>query len=261
MTPPSTKSAIDRSVRAIGEGGRLYGQDLATIQHVGFSDGARDAIPFLLRYLAEHGVTSGRVVDLGCGDGQWLRALLDAGYAAAGIELSPDLAAIARKDAPSARIQVGSVHEEPIPNCDAVTALGEVLGYIPPGTEAPPDLEATFRRIAKALRPRGRLIFDLYVAGPPMGARARSWRAGEDWAVLAETRDEPGKPLATRHIIAFRMVDGAYRRSEETHRLWVPDAKDVLQWLEAAGFDAEGAAGYGNRILPARRLAFFARRR
>ncbi len=238
----------------------LYGQDLAYIQHVGFSDGAGHLIPYLRDFLGKHRIDSGRVVDLGCGDGQWLAALNAAGYATFGVDWSDELVAIARKRAPAARIVAGSVHDVPLPNCDAVTALGEVLGYIPPGAGRP-DLGATLRRIAAALRPRGWLLFDLYVGGDG-GADARHWRAGDDWIVLAETIDDRPSATATRRITAMRKdADGRYRRSDETHHLTIADADRVMQQLADAGFSAEVAEGYGEHRLPARRRAFFAQRR
>lgn len=239
----------------------LYGQDLAYIQHVGFSDGARHLIPFLLKFLSARGVRSGRVVDLGCGDGQWLAALNAEGYTTLGVDWSHELTAIARKRAPASHIETGSVHAVPLPNCDAVTTIGEVLGYIPPG-EARPNLAETFRRIAAALRPRGWLIFDLYVGGEPTGADARSWRDGKDWIVLAETLDDADRAIATRRIIAMRAEEGGrYRRTEETHRLLIADVDEVMASLTEAGFDAELSGSYGEHQLPRRRRAFFARRR
>lgn len=221
----------------------------------------RHLIPWLLSFLRDYGIANGRVVDLGCGDGQWLAALGEADYATAGIELSPELAAIARRAAPSARIEVGSVHDLPIPNCDAVTAIGEVLGYLPPD-QPRPDLAATLRRIAAALRPRGWLIFDLYVGGANFRGGVRHWRAAADWAVLSETRDDAEGGTATRRVVTFRAEpDGRYRRGGETHRLAVHSADEVLRMLRAAGFAAEATGAYGERALAPGRMAFFAQRR
>ncbi|MCG8355276.1 MAG: class I SAM-dependent methyltransferase, partial [Kiloniellales bacterium] len=63
-----------------------YQEDLAYIHHVGFGDLVQGATPGLLHKLREAGIDHGLVVDLGCGGGLWLRALLDAGYVALGVD-------------------------------------------------------------------------------------------------------------------------------------------------------------------------------
>src|SRR5262245_38466765 len=105
----------------------VYRNDLAYIQHHGFSDFARSAGPGLLNVLRRAGITTGHVVDLGCGDGTWLRILTQNGFAATGIDQSSSLVHYARKRAPKARVKVRSVHQVVLDRCDAITALGEVL--------------------------------------------------------------------------------------------------------------------------------------
>ena len=85
-----------------------YGEDLAYIHDVGFGGFARDAAPALLALLRAAGVTSGTVLDLGCGSGIWARELLDAGDQVTGIDLSPAMIEIARRRAPEAAFTVGS---------------------------------------------------------------------------------------------------------------------------------------------------------
>ena len=106
-----------------------YRGDLAHVQDAGFGDFARGAAPGLLLALAEDGIRDGLVVDLGCGSGIWAEILLAAGYDVHGIDLSADLLEIARRRAPGARFEQGTLLDAGLPPCVAVTAIGEVLGY------------------------------------------------------------------------------------------------------------------------------------
>lgn len=245
----------------------MYGRDLAFIQHAGFGDFARRAAPGLLAMLRAAGIRSGTVLDLGCGAGVWLRALQRAGYTARGIDASPDLARIARRTAPGARVEVGSVHGRALPRCDAITALGEVLAYVPTGGRRAPDLRRLFARAFHALTPGGLLVFDVIVAGRPLDYR--TFRTGEGWAVLAEVRDDPPHRRLVRDITTFRAIGrpGArggpgdrYRRVHERHVLQVPARREVESALRAAGFTVAVRRGYGRFSLSPRHRVFRARR-
>jgi SAM-dependent methyltransferase len=231
----------------------MYHDDLAYIQHEGFSDFAKGAAPGALRILRSARITRGHVVDLGCGDGTWLRALTDRGFAATGVDQSPPLLRYARTAAPKATLKKGSVHRFAFPRCDAITALGEVLSY-PPST--PLSLRRLFRRAYAALRPGGVLVFDLLISGPPMAYV--TWRAGASWAIL--TRVEERKNRLTRHIITFRKTRGQHRRRQETHVLSVAPARLVVAELRRIGFVVRTARAYGRFALADRRLAFIAQK-
>jgi SAM-dependent methyltransferase len=239
----------------------IYGPDLAHIQHAGFSDFARRAAPFLLSLFRGSGLARGRVVDLGCGDGAWLRRLTDAGYAATGIDQSLALVRIARSVAPHAAVRLGSVYATPIPACDAVTALGEVLNYRPESSRRPPTLAATFRRVAAALPPGGWFVFDLLVAGegPPMDYRV--WSEGQGWTVLVRVEEDRPRRRLTRDIVTYRRRGREWHRHVERHVLRVPSRAEVAAALRAAGFTVRVATRYGEAALLPRRAAFIARRR
>jgi SAM-dependent methyltransferase len=238
----------------------LYGDALAHVQDAGFGDFARGAAPGLLALLARAGIRRGTVVDLGCGAGVWLRALGDAGYDAVGVDVSPALARIARRAAPRARVACASVYDFPLPPCDAVTALGEVLGYLPADGARIPPFGAFFRRVAAALRPGGLFVFDLIVADPHRPLATRAWRAGDDWAVLAETREDAPHGRLTRDIVVFRRAGAAWQRSDERHRVRAPPRAALVEALRRAGFAVRTARRYGTFALAPRRLAFVARR-
>jgi SAM-dependent methyltransferase len=253
----------------------FYGPDLAHIHHTGFADFSQLAAPGLLAALRRAGIRNGMVVDLGCGGGQWLAALSRAGYDPIGIEISPALAKLARREAPHARVQVGSIYSEPLPPCDAVTALSEVLGYLPAGARIP-SFSTFFRRVAKSLRPGGLFAFDLILRNPRAPLHTRNYRidesdessdAGPSWAVLAESIEDPRRARLTRDITTFRRVGRAggpgatYRRTHEVHPVRLPTRAEILRALTAAGFTTRTSRRYGRYPLAPHRLAFLARRR
>jgi SAM-dependent methyltransferase len=239
----------------------FYDEDLAYIHHVGFRDVLTRAIPSLLGILRRLSVTSGLVVDLGCGDGRLLPALTDAGYQALGVDVSPAFIALAREAAPEAELRRASAHDIELPVCAAVTAIGEVLSYLPPHGDDGPPLAETLRRIYRALRPGGVLFFDVIVEGGKAVDATRSWRAGADWAVLSEVDEDPARRLLTRRIIAFRKLGDVYRRSDEIHRQRIYRRAEVEADLRTIGFRIErAAAGYGDGDLPPGRCAFVCRK-
>ena len=236
----------------------FYDEDLAYIHHAGFSDMVLGSAPGLLALLRRAGITSGLVVDLGCGAGLWLRELLAQGYETLGVDVSPAFVALSRETAPGAALHLASAHDVEPPPCVAVTAISEVLCYAP--ADDPPPLAATARRIHDALQPGGLFVFDVIVQEPGPAMAYRTWRSGEDWAVLIEVQEDRAGGWLTRDMIVFREVGGGYRRSRETHRQRLYRPEEIEAWLQDAGFEVETARAYGDFELAPRRMAFVCRK-
>ncbi len=237
-----------------------YRDDLSYLHHAGFGDFALGAAPGLLRMLQEGGVREGLVADLGCGSGIWARELTQAGYEALGIDSSPAMIDLARSVAPYARFVQASLFDAELPRCDAVTALGEPFNYIPDDMDAPPPLADLFARVAQALRPGGLFVFDLVMRSGDRPMNYRTWREGEDWAVLVEVAEDLPRCRLTREIVTFRRMGPVWRRSQESHHVATFDRDEVIRELRRAGFAVRAFRRYGDYELPPRRLAFRARR-
>ena len=236
-----------------------YREDVAYIHDVGHADFALQSAPGILEILAESGIREGLVVDLGCGSGLLARELLDAGYGVLGIDISEAMVELARRRAPEAEFRVGSLFDAEVPPCAAVTAVSEVLNYLfDPQDEG---LGPLFGRIYDALVPGGAFVFDVLGPGQvPEGVAAKSFRVGEDWAVLSDKEEDSQRRTLTRRITSFRRVGEHYRRDDEVHRLRLYGSSDIARELRRVGFRVRTMAAYGRYPLPRAHAAFVARK-
>ena len=237
---------------------RLYQQDLAFIQALGFGGFALGAASEIIRQLRSSATAVRCVVDVGCGAGPLSTALVDARFEVTGIDVSGELLAIAGSVCPAARFIHASIYDVEIPECQAILAVGEPLTYHD-GDGAEDRVRGFFQRASETLPCGGMLIFDLIELGEPSLA-GRVWRTGEDWAVLAETQEDQSARSLIRTIDTFRRVGNLYRRGREMHRVRLFDRGEVCGWLEQAGFCARTANAYGDFRLAPRRRAFFCTR-
>ena len=233
----------------------FYQEDLAYIQATGFADFARSAAPEILGILRSGTIPVRRVFEVGCGAGPLTVVLVDAGFQVTGIDVSGDLLRLARAACPLAEFIHGSIYDQRIPACDAIVAVGESLTYHN-NEDADSRVREFFSGASDVLPAGGMLIFDLIEWGEP-SLCARSWKSGEDWAVLVETKEDQSSRTLVREIETFRKVGDHYRRGRETHRVRLFHTAEVCGWLELAGFRVSTAMSYGAFPLPPRRRAFF----
>jgi SAM-dependent methyltransferase len=217
----------------------FYPADLARIHNEGFTDFSRAAVHALLARLPG----SGLVVELGCGSGVSSQMLSDAGYEVLGIDISEDMLAIARRQAPRATFRQGSLWQAELPACEAVTAIGEVLNYTADERAGADALPAFFARVHDALRPGGLFMFDFATPGRgTLRPGGPTILEGDDWRIEADTsEDETTRTLERRMVIETN----AGKRIE-THRLNLYDADWVRKCLEGPGFESEALDRYSD---------------
>jgi SAM-dependent methyltransferase len=236
-----------------------YKEDLAYIHDVGFGDFAKTAAPGLLDLLCKSGIKNGLVVDLGCGSGLWARALSDAGYQVLGVDISSSMIAIARKRAPKCEFRTGSLLKVRLPQCDAVTSLGECLNYLFDKGNHISQLRRIFGRVYSALKPGGLFIFDIAEPGRGRGPRQKHIQ-GRDWTVLVDVDEDAKTNRLTRRITSFRKVGRLYRRDEEIHRLRLYKRAEIAQELRRAGFKVRTIGTYGEQRMIKGCVGFIARK-
>lgn len=235
-----------------------YGEILAQIQTEAFDELASAVAPVLVAHLRASGLPVEHVVDIGCGAGTTTAALLDAGFSVTAIEPSAALRSIAQRRAQGARFIAASVHDQVLPPCQALLAVGEPLTYHPPGVDGAARLRTFFTAARRALPQAGQLIFDLVLTGTP-SLDGVGYRAGSHWSIGYRTREDAAVGRLARHVDSFlEEPDGRYRRARETHHVQLFSRSDVAQWLGEAGFTVRTAPAYGAHGLAPRRCAFFA---
>ena len=239
-----------------------YKEDLAYIHDDGFGGFARQAAREILRLLKKAQIHEGLVVDLGCGSGIWASILLNEGYQAHGIDISPDLIRIARKRAPEATFEVASFLQTDIPSCSAVTAMGECLNYLFDEDNSDTMIKGLFKNIFNALLPGGLLIFD--VIGPnymeATGPHKRHFFT-DDWAVLVHVSENKREQILTRYITSFRKTENnLYKRHEEAHKVRLLSGPGLAVMLREIGFKVRLRKSYGSFKLSAAHTVLIARK-
>jgi SAM-dependent methyltransferase len=133
----------------------------------GYADKVRGLLggsPYLRASLAlfaelVHGAAGGPVADVGCGPGYVTDHLHDAGVDAFGIDLSPEMISIARRDYPHLRFEVGTMTDLDLGDASVagIVAFWSVI-HVP--DDAVPGVFEEFRRV---LQPHGLLLVGFHV--------------------------------------------------------------------------------------------------
>jgi SAM-dependent methyltransferase len=212
----------------------------------------------LIALLGRQRISSGLVVDLGCGGGVLASRLSKAGFDVVGIDLSLAMLRLARNRAPRARFERKSLFSAKLPpKCAAITAVGEAVNYLQKTSSKSSIVRLTrlFGRVHRALVPGG--IFLLDVAGPGRtsgGSLVRS--QGGDWAILASKEENRRSRILTLKMTMFRKVGRLYRPTEEVHRQRLYSPVEITRLLEAAGFKIRRLPAYGNLRFGERHTGF-----
>jgi SAM-dependent methyltransferase len=229
----------------------MYRHDLAMVHHLGFGAHAAAVAPGITDFLAPVRARDGLVLELGCGTGLLTRELIAAGYRVVATDASEAMLGIARE------LVGGSVQEllrltlpdDPLPQADAIVAVGHPLNYLPDAGAIDRALVA----IARALRPDGRLALDMcdleWASArkdtPPYA------RAAPDWAIITEF-SVPAPDRFVRDITTFLPnPDGSWRRDGEHHENVLTDTALVPGLLRRHGVHAEVRPSFGSETLPA----------
>jgi SAM-dependent methyltransferase len=119
------------------------------------------------RVFKKHLPKGGRVIEAGCGRGQYVAALRALGYDAIGIDFAEPLVAGIKRAKPSLPVEVGDVRALPFPdgNFDAYISLGVVEHF----WEGPELILAEARRVLKS---GGLIIISVPYFGPHFRRRA-----------------------------------------------------------------------------------------
>lgn len=178
------------------------------------------------------------VLDLACGTGSLTRELAWRGYDVTGVDLSPDMLALAEEkcrdldDRPRFFCQGMEALRLPGP-VDACVCCLDSVNYV----LRPEKLRRAFRRVHDGLNPGGLFLFD---ADTP-----EKLAAMDGQVFLDETEDEfcvwrgeysPRTRVCSFWMDIFRREGEAWRRGEELHREYAYTPEELEESLRAAGF-------------------------
>jgi SAM-dependent methyltransferase len=227
-----------------------YRADLATVHHRGFGFHAAACAPGLLAFLEPVRERRGLVLEFGCGSGLLTRELIAAGHRVIATDASPAMLEIARAEigAKAEEVRKLTLPDDPLPEADAIVAVGHPINYLPDAAAIDRALVA----IAGALRPGGLLAFD--VCDLEWGEARRNapaaGRTGDDWAVITEF-SLPAPDRFVRDITTFvRNADGSWRRDIEHHENVLLDTAQIPALLNEHGIEARVGSAFGSETLP-----------
>lgn len=206
-----------------------------------------EEIERLKAILAARGHVQGRLLDVACGTGRHLDLLRET-FAVEGLELDPEMAAIARERVPSVTITVGDMRDFDLGRrFEIVTCLFSSIGYM----EEPEQLHQAVATMARHLEPGGLLViepwfhphqfYDGHVGGDMFdGDGMKIARIGRSWT------EGPVSVMEMHHMVG---TPESVETFVELHRLGLYTDGEYRAAFEAAGLtvehDAEGLMGRG----------------
>jgi SAM-dependent methyltransferase len=208
----------------------------------GFKDYAQETRD-LVTVVRERNPEASSLLDVACGTGEHLRLIRDSFAHVEGVDVEPDMLAVARAKLPDVVFTEADMRTFDLGRTfDAVTCLFSSVGYMADVGE----LRAAVARMAAHLAPGGVLVIDGWVrpgAWLPSGhvmAQAETDDDTADARVVRSRRAGDRTHLEMRYLVATR--DG-FDTIEETHVLTLFDDRDYRSAFEAAGLDAEVLPG------------------
>jgi SAM-dependent methyltransferase len=201
---------------------------------------------FLESLLSAHGVEAGAsLLDLGCGTGSHDIPLALAGFDVTGVDLSPDMIAIAQGKAAEAGVSpnllVGDVREIALGRTfEAVISMFAVVGY----QLSNEDLSSMFSVARNHLRPGGVFTFDAWfgpavlVEQPEVKSKTVRLPDGNTIRRIAEpTLDVVAQTVRVDYRLVRETASGPVEEVRESHTMRFLFAQEVAYFLQVAGFE------------------------
>ncbi|MET4387998.1 SAM-dependent methyltransferase [Bradyrhizobium sp. F1.4.3] len=215
-------------------------------------------VDFVETRLRNHGVASGKVLDLGCGTGLHAIEFARRGWSVAGIDLSHEMIARAKSRAEQAGLgipfrQGDACDAGPEHGFDAVVSLFHVASY----QNDRERLEQLFRTAHAALKPGGIFFFDYWYGGAVLaqGVETRVKEIQRNplrlTRIAQSEHDEATATVFVNYTLFCEDIDrSTIRRVDETHRMryWFPF--EIETSLEASGFQPDGSYAWLSEAAP-----------
>ena len=193
---------------------------------------------FLCKILAQHGITDGPVLDLGCGTGKMTRLMSEQGYDMTGIDNAAEMLQIAAMEPGEVPILylLQDMQDLELDGCvRAVYSVCDCVNYVLDEEE----LQQAFSRVHEYLEEDGVFIFDVNTSYKYTKLLAEN--------TFAESRDEGSfiwdnyydeEERINEYDLTLFIPEGdeLYRRYTETHYQRNYETESLLKLLKNAGF-------------------------
>lgn len=193
---------------------------------------------FLCKILAQHGITDGPVLDLGCGTGKMTRLMSEQGYDMTGIDNAAEMLQIAAMEPGEVPILylLQDMQDLELDGCvRAVYSVCDCVNYVLDEE----DLQQAFSRVHEYLEEDGVFIFDVNTSYKYTKLLAEN--------TFAESRDEGSfiwdnyydeEERINEYDLTLFIPEGdeLYRRYTETHYQRNYETETLLKLLKNAGF-------------------------
>jgi SAM-dependent methyltransferase len=175
----------------------------------------------------KHAVPGRRVLDLGCGTGHAIPALVECGYDVSACDLSPAMVDVARGKASIPEPFVADMRSLPdVGPFDLVLCLDDAINYL----LSERDLDAAMKSVYRVLAPHGLLIFDVNTRLTYTGAFACDRVCSDGDRVVAWRGHglQPGEPETARATVEIFVATERsdlwqHAVSEHVQRHWSHD--------------------------------------
>jgi SAM-dependent methyltransferase len=221
------------------------------------------------RLARSQGLVGRRALDVACGTGKSLEALLDLGYEATGCDGSAGMAEVAgRKLAGRARVFVADMCSlAVVGSFDLVTCLDDALNHLPSAAEVVAALRAMGANLARG----GLLAFDVNTLAAYRDVSDRIVEDGDRivlWHGGPARLDEPGGRAEVAMDVLRSCGDGLWRRDRARWGHWHYPLASIPELVCEAGLELVAVRGQltGGRLEPDadedrhRKAVFLARR-
>jgi SAM-dependent methyltransferase len=205
------------------------------------------------RLAREHGLPGRRALDVACGTGKSLEALLDLGYDAVGCDGSVGMAAIAQaKLRDRTVVHVADMCELPVyGRFDLVTCLDDAINHL----ASADDVVAALRAMAANLDAGGLVAFDVNTLSAYRDVGDRIVEDGDQivlWHGAPARLSEPGGRAEVAMDVMSACGDGLWRRERASWGHWHYPLASIPELVCRAGLSVVAVRGQltGGRLEP-----------
>jgi SAM-dependent methyltransferase len=194
-----------------------------------------------------NGLTGRRALDVACGTGKSLEALLELGYDAVGCDSSPGMAAAARRKLAGrdgwGGVLIADMRELPVlGEFDLVTCLDDALNHLPSAA----DVTAALRAMGANLAAGGLLAFDVNTLAAYRDVGDRIVEDGDRivlWHGGPARLDAPGGRAEVAMDVLSRCGGGLWRRASASWGHWHYPLASIPELVARAGLEVVATRG------------------